>query len=250
MIINCPNCNGYISSRASKCVHCGAEFPHYCEECNALLNKGDVVCSNCGCPAYVNFSEQNKSKKGLIGLIVGLIILIGLGTVGYLSYTKYDNNRQFLASFYEVISVIAVSATEVEEVGLKIDKVWRNSIIENTTKAISNPLDFDSNLANIQEGVSVDLSKLNDDSDYVTKIEKIENDQIKVMKIMRELKKPSEDKINMYDDLRKFYDIYLNFSNTVLFTTGKSLNSYTEDFKKYQSEMVSNTLKLKQYLAE
>ena len=61
MLINCPNCNGYISSRASKCVHCGAEFPHYCEECNALLNKGDVVCSNCGCPVYVNFSEQNKT---------------------------------------------------------------------------------------------------------------------------------------------------------------------------------------------
>ena len=53
----------------------------------------------------------------------------------------------------------------------------------------------------------------------------------------------------MYNDLKKFYDDYLNFSNTVLYTTGKSLDSFGEDFKKYQTEIMNDTLKLKQYIA-
>ena len=53
----------------------------------------------------------------------------------------------------------------------------------------------------------------------------------------------------MYNDLKKFYDDYLNFSNTVLYTTGKSLSSYTDEFKENQKNIMNSTLKLKQYIA-
>lgn len=81
------------------------------------------------------------------------------------------------------------------------------------------------------------------------KIEKINEDQTKIMKTMRELKKPDEDQLDMYNDLKKYYDDYLNFSNTVLYTTGKSLTSYTDEFKENQKNIMNSTLKLKQYMA-
>lgn len=249
MIIKCPNCNEEISSKAYRCVHCGAEFTHYCDECKAPLKEEDTVCSNCGCPVHSSTNNQRKSKNGLVGAIIGLVILITIGIFGYFAYLKYNAKRQFLLSFYEVVPIMVTSSAEVEEVGIKIDSVWRNSIIDNTTKAISNIYSGNWNLSDIQDSVSGDLSKLNDDVDYTIKVDKINKDQVKIMKIMRDIKKPNEEQIDMYNDLKKFYDDYLNFSNTVLYTTGKSLDSFGEDFKKYQKEIMNDTLKLKQYIA-
>jgi hypothetical protein len=249
MIIKCPNCNEEISSKAFRCVHCGAEFTHYCEECKAPLKEEDTVCSNCGCPVYSENNYQKKSKIGLAVTIIGLIVLIGVGMLGYFTYAKYSIKKQFLSSFYEVVPIMVTSSAEVEEVGIKIDSVWRNSIIDNTTKAMSNIYSGNWNLSDIQDSVAGDLSKLNNDVEYITKVDKINKDQVQIMKIMRDIKKPNEEQMDMYNDLKKFYDDYLNFSNTVLYTTGKSLDSFGEDFKRYQKEIMNDTLKLKQYIA-
>ena len=252
MIIKCPNCNEEISSKAYRCVHCGAEFTHYCEECKAPLKETDTICSNCGCPVYEHQTTQQRSKGGVVGLIIGLIICAcfgALGYIGYNSYSKYNTKRNFLLNFYEVVPIITSSSADVEDVGIKIDSVWRSSIISNASKAVSNIYSGNWNLQDLQDGLSVDLSSLNNDAEYVEKIDKINNDQNKIMVIMRELKKPDEEQLDMYNELKKYYDDYLNFSNTVLYTTGKSLDEFTEDFTKYRKEIVSDTLKLKQYIA-
>lgn len=252
MIIKCPNCNEEISSKAFKCVHCGAEFTHHCEECNAPLKESDTICSNCGCPVYDRRASRKKEKSSIAGLIIGLIIIICLGVLGYFaynSYSKYNAKRNFLMSFYEVVPVIATSTVEVEEVGILINKVWNNSIWKKNDAETNMYTKANSGTGAFYDDFNEALARLYDDPDYSKKVEKINEDQTKIMKIMRDLKKPDEEEMDMYNDLKKYYDDYLNFSNTVLYTKGKSLSSYTDEFKENQKNIMNSTLKLKQYIA-
>ena len=252
MIIKCPNCNEEISSKAYRCVHCGAEFTHYCEECKAPLKETDTICSNCGCPVYEHQTTQQRSKGSVVGLLIGLIIFIGLGVLGYIgynSYRKYDAKRNFLLSFAEVVPAIATSSAEAEEVGILINKVWNNSIWKKDDVETNIYTKANSGTGAFYDDFNEALARLYDDPDYSNKIDKINEDQTKIMKIMRDLKKPDEDQIDMYNDLKKYYDDYLNFSNTILYTNGKSLSSYTDEFKENQKNIMNSALKLKQYIA-
>lgn len=252
MIIKCPNCNEEISSKAYRCVHCGAEFTRYCEECKAPLKEGDTVCNNCGCPVYEAQTTQSKNKSGIAGLIIGLIICLAVGAFGYFaynSYNEYNTKRNFLMSFYEVVPAIATSTAEVEEVGILINKVWNNSIWKKSDDETNMYTKANSGTGAFYDDFNEALARLWDDPDYSKRVDKINEDQTKIMKIMRELKKPNEEQMDMYNDLKKYYDDYLNFSNTVLYTTGKSLSSYTDEFKENQKNIMNSTLKLKQYIA-
>lgn len=172
MIIKCPNCNEEISSKAFKCVHCGAEFIHYCEECKAPLKETDKVCSNCGCPIYESQQVKTKNNNGIVGIIIGLVICIGLGILGYFaynSYSKYNAKRNFLMWFYEVVPAIATSSAEVEEVGILINKVWSNSIWKTNDEETNMYTKANSGTGAFYTDFNEALARLNDDPDYAKK---------------------------------------------------------------------------------
>ena len=53
-LINCPECGGQISDKATACVHCGyvlvKEQKILCPECGAEIDANASICGNCGCP--------------------------------------------------------------------------------------------------------------------------------------------------------------------------------------------------------
>jgi len=55
-IVNCPECQGKVSTNASTCVHCGCKLS-FCPECGAVLVGEVSVCSECG------FQISGKSER-------------------------------------------------------------------------------------------------------------------------------------------------------------------------------------------
>ena len=58
-IINCPECNGAISSTAHTCIHCGCSIT-VCPECNNVIIGDASVCGECG---YRFKTEQAAPKE-------------------------------------------------------------------------------------------------------------------------------------------------------------------------------------------
>lgn len=70
-LINCPECGGQISEKATECVHCGAILKEEsmieksCPECGAALSDMDTSCPNCGCPVEDSEKEEEPQKVEL-----------------------------------------------------------------------------------------------------------------------------------------------------------------------------------------
>lgn len=79
-LIKCKNCNGEISDKSTKCVHCGMDtqysITHICPECGKEYDNS--ICKNCGYhnkekPISNTSLSSNRGFNGW-GLIISLII--------------------------------------------------------------------------------------------------------------------------------------------------------------------------------
>jgi hypothetical protein len=66
MIVSCPECNGKLSTGASRCPHCGYEATS-CPECGAKVSQQKEFCPDCGYrlkePAPVQSSRPHGRAK-------------------------------------------------------------------------------------------------------------------------------------------------------------------------------------------
>lgn len=100
MVIKCPNCNHYISDTASICPHCGYEIT--CEETSASMNqeenapevteKSEASEQNGEYIKTIEYDsdEQSNSKKYIIPIVVGVLILVGI-VIGIISHSTQDS---------------------------------------------------------------------------------------------------------------------------------------------------------------
>lgn len=123
-------------------------------------------------------------------------------------------------------------ASEAETTGGLIHDVWYNAIYDKydskTSKYTSGTSDFNDA-----------LKKLFADEDFKKQIENIKTNQNTVNGIMKDLKNPPEEYQEAYDDLRTYYDAYIEFTNLVISPTG-SLQSYTSNFNDADSKTVND----------
>src|SRR5690625_7636701 len=93
--MKCRKCSHDLAEDAKFCNKCGAEVKkqkNHCEKCNHELREDDEFCKNCGEKVHkkVNIEKEKdqmvqktsevpattkKSKKGLIGLIMGDVVI-------------------------------------------------------------------------------------------------------------------------------------------------------------------------------
>jgi len=93
--MKCRKCSHDLAEDAKFCNKCGAEVKkqkNHCEKCNHELREDDEFCKNCGEKVHkkVNIEKEKdqmvqktsevpattkKSKKGLIGLIMGVVVI-------------------------------------------------------------------------------------------------------------------------------------------------------------------------------
>lgn len=121
-MIKCPNCNGDVSDKATKCVHCGyilkKETGIFCEECGAGLKENEKVCSNCGCPVENTNKQNNEVKKSkfrksiskkkiIVGIILILVIIGGVVVIIFISkYNAEQKEKELSEQYKENLSTI------------------------------------------------------------------------------------------------------------------------------------------------
>ena len=78
-LIKCNNCNGKISDKASKCIHCGRSIEtcikHVCPECNKEYD--NRLCKNCGYNNTKDTDRRNRNKNWslVISIIISIVIV-------------------------------------------------------------------------------------------------------------------------------------------------------------------------------
>ena len=238
-LIKCPNCQKEISDKAAACPSCGFVISKsrnlFCGECGNPLSFGATVCSNCGCPVETNadaspvpqqlevtLNKTKKSKKGIIICII-LILAIALGGFSYVKYQSYSYNN----TLRETISLIANGAVESEEAGNLIHDVWFNTIFEESNSE-TDKFTKD-NQGEFYEDFNDSIDNLYNDSDFISKISSIKENQEEVIENMKKLTNPPKEYEEAYTAVKTLYDDYMTFSNLVVDPEG-SIFDYTDSF--------------------
>ena len=259
-MIQCPKCGKDISDKSEKCVHCGAKFvpdERICEECGEVLKKTDKVCSKCGCPVSskndkpqqvevtgVSIKPKMTKKKIiiLVSILVGLIA-IGIGAKIIVDKKAQANSEEYKSNLETIVLDMLSGAAKAEKCGNLIKKVWNNSIFKQsdpeTDKYTHDYWSYnDFNTA---------LKKLFDDTSFSAQIKSIEDNQSRVASQMKNMKNPPEEWKDAYDDLKDYYEEYLNFTNLVISPSG-SLTSFSSSFNDADSKTLNMYNKMKTYL--
>lgn len=254
-LIKCPECGNEISDKAEKCPHCGNTVNKKtdilpkdiieCPECHKVLHSSTKICPYCGysikqgkklneniisqlkekIPQIKKIYDKCKKEKrisigiaaGIVAVAIFILIMLGNGKLGSQNYQKSVQSVS-----YEILS----GASDAEDCGNLIKKVWYNSIYEES--------DTETDRFTKPDGYFVDdfddaLDNLFKDYTFGEKIKTIKDNQEKVKHSMKKLKNPPEKFQDEYNALKDFYDEYISFTNLVIDPQG-SLKTFSENF--------------------
>lgn len=266
-MMKCPKCNEEISDKAEKCIHCGTVLINnqkcICEECGAEIEANATICSKCGCPVDKNkASEPQKvevtgvkignglSKKKIVTILIIFLAIIG-GIIGFsiLKDRKEKTEAEIMSRQYKIkLSTITfkmfTGAVEAESCGNKIKKVWSNSIWEDSDPETDK---YTKTNGKFNDDFNDSLSALFSDQDFIKITDSVEQNQKEVMKLMKEMKNPPEEWKDAYNDLKEFYDNYLEFTNCCTNPSG-SLQTYSTNFSNADTKVLNGYNKLNSYL--
>ena len=242
-LVSCPGCGESVSDKAKQCPNCAYDFTEkatiICAECGASYGKDLSACPKCGCPTA---SEPKSQKKHTASIIVAIVIIISciLGIRGYknLKLQEYRDNIKTVS--YTMLN----GAADAEGVGNLIKSVWSNAIYKRQ--------DDDTDKFTMRNGRFVDnfndaLDALYSDDDFQKSLSEKRDNQSEVEILMKKLKKPPKEYEDLYALVQDYYEKYLKLTRLAISPTG-SLNSFSEDFHKYDDDTVNAYDKIKIYL--
>lgn len=231
-LIKCPGCGKRISDKAIKCPGCGKKL-----------------------------RKNKRNKTTMIIIIITSVIAVIVGAIlGGIKYREYKEKlvqeeikrqKQIEETYYTnllyAIAEMLEGASESENAGNLIKKVWYNTIYEkddsetnNYTKNSYGTFNYDFNDS---------LERLYSDSEFQSTIYSIEENQDRVKTVMKELKNPPQEYEEAYETIKGFYDAYLEFTNLILNPNG-SYQTFTNNFNEMDSEVVKYYNSMEIYIEE
>ena len=219
-LIHCPECNKEISDKVKACPFCGYPFEAGAD------TKGELQQVEI---ASVNIASKDpaRTKKILAGVIATIVILaISVAIFGII---KSNNEKKTFNAYIDNLNLaketMIEGGSDAESLLNLIAQVWYNSIWE-----ISDP---DTNKYAKSEGrgfnddFNTSLMALMFDATTQYTISTIENNQVLVETIMKDLQNPPDDLDKCYDTVTELYSIYKSLTNLAVNPSG-SLQSFTE----------------------
>lgn len=255
-LIKCPNCEKEISDISTTCIHCGYTLaenaPLLCSECGMELAPDATVCQNCGCPVEHTDTEdnaiqkveltgvkvaKNTRKKIIIGVV--LLLIIALGVTGIFAVQRNDYQEQFNT----IVNDISKEAVKAEAAASKIQLVWHDCIYTE--------YNLDSFMYIVDSGgdFNVALNSLFADETFSNDIKHIQSRQESINLSMKDLTNPPKSFEEAYDALQDYYKAYTELANMATSPSG-SLQTYTDNYNRIDSELLSYYNKVKMYVKE
>ena len=241
-LINCPKCGASISEQASVCPQCKETVSKadsiICEECKTKYSSDLASCPQCGHPTpHNNKKKSKKSRKTLALVLVLVVVIAGIFTYQAYQETTYYNNMVDLAN------TMIDGAQKAESAGNTIVGVWHNAIYK-----IRNDKTDKYTMANgrFVDDFNVALDNLFADEEFMQSLSDIQNQQAEVTDLMKKMKNPPDKYAEAAAALNECYDNYIKFTGCVIDPRG-SLNSFSEDFGKYDEAVADSLQKLELY---
>lgn len=256
-LIVCKMCGKEVSDKAKKCPSCGTtlieEEIYHCKECGGEVPENAEMCPACGCPVEHETAQRvelagvaikKPSRKVAIAVAGGLLAFAAF--FGIRSYRE-ERARQLAASLAmqerilysknlkTVCSTMLDGASNAEQAGNLVKKVWSNAIHE---KSDSQTNKYTRNTYGRYLDFNDALNNLFSDASFVAKVISIEENQNAVDGLMKELKSPPEGYEEAYSELKNYYSAYTSFTNLVISPSG-SLNTFSSNFNDLDSEVLS-----------
>ena len=242
-LINCPKCGEQISEKAEVCPHCKERLAKQeeiiCEECQTKYSADMRACPQCGHPTPSRNKKQAKKKSRKTLAIILLIIILAGGFFVYQQYqdVTYHNNMA------EITNTMIDGAAKAEDAGNTIMLVWTNAIYQKRADQTDK--------YTVVNGRFVDdfndaLDNLFADEEFMQSLSDIQNQQAEATDLMKKMKNPPDKYAEAAAALKECYDNYIKFTGCVIDPRG-SLNSFSEDFGKYDEAVVDSLQKLELY---
>ncbi len=238
-LIPCPECGKEISDKVKACPYCGYPF----EDSTSIKDDAQKVEIT---GVNIKPNDPLKTKKILFG-VGALLIIFAIIITGYIVITNNKEKEGFNA-YIENLNLARLTmidaASDSESLLNLTAKVWYNSIYEERdeeTDKFTRPDGFfydDFNLA---------LTALFMDSQTLATTSSIEENQVKVMEIMKGLQNPPKGLETCYQTVTELYSAYQGLTDLAINPTG-SLQSFGESknskidrflelFKKLESQI-------------
>lgn len=229
-LISCPECGKDVSDKVKSCPHCG--YPLI----NELENTGDnpqpveITSINLG-------SKDPKKKKNTLIFIVAVMLVV-IAVIITCFFVKQQKEAAVRAEYIENLTLIRTTmlsgGAQAETLCNLTKSVWYNTIYEE--------FDIETNKYTMTNGrfhedFNTSLSALYEDSNTISVIAEIKENQDKVADIMRELQNPTADFATCYNTVEAMYDTYRSFTALAISPSG-SLKTYADNFETYETDFM------------
>lgn len=241
-LINCPKCGASISEQASVCPQCKETVSKadsiICEECKTKYSSDLAICPQCGHPTPRDNKKKSKKSRKTLALVLLLVVVIaGIFTYQAHQETIYYNNMVDLAN------TMIDGAQKAENAGNTIVGVWNNAIWQTRNDKTDKYTMVNGRFV---DDFNVALDNLFADEEFMQSLSDIQNQQAEATDLMKKMKNPPDKYAEAAAALKECYDNYIKFTGCVIDPRG-SLNSFSEDFGKYDEAVVDSLQKLELY---
>lgn len=242
-LINCPECEKVISDKVKTCPNCG--FPLSTDDDNVERSPQQVEVTS------VNLSPKDPAKKKKFALyaVIAVVAIVAITLIWYM--VKSSNEASARASYIENLKSARITmlsgAADAEGLCSLAESVWYNTIYEKhdseTDKFTCDSFgyfnsDFNTSLANLYS----------DDSTKST-ISTIEENQQKVVELIKALQNPTDEFQACYQTIDSMYEAYQELTGLAVSPTG-SLKTYSSNFSTYDSDFLKYYNKLNTQIPE
>lgn len=168
-----------------------------------------------------------------------MIVVVIAGIFTYQAYqeTIYYNNMVDLAN------TMIDGAQKAENAGNTIVRVWHNAIWQTRNDKTDK---YTMANGRFVDDFNVALDNLFADEEFMQSLSDIQNQQAEATDLMKKMKNPPDKYAEAAAALKECYDNYIKFTGCVIDPRG-SLNSFSEDFGKYDEAVVDSLQKLELY---
>ncbi|MBR1930805.1 MAG: hypothetical protein IJ833_04925 [Lachnospiraceae bacterium] len=177
---------------------------------------------------------QNKMLSLKINLIINniitILLVLAMIMLAISSHTTpLRKNRSATQRLTELTNAILDSCCQVEDCGNMIIAVWNNSIYNKEAANTDMYTREDNGTGAFYEDFNDALDNLFLDPEFAGQIDAIRLQQQNIIALMREMNDLQENNQEVYDDLKNYYECYMQFADMVVHPTG-SLSSFSSDF--------------------
>jgi uncharacterized membrane protein YvbJ len=229
-LINCPECNKEISDKVKACPYCGYPLID-----NDETQKVEVT--------SVKLQINKDKPKKIVATIVGILFVVGIVFVFYLS----SKQEQYSKDFNIVIEEMLACGSDAEDLINLTSNVWYNTIYEEedykTDKYTRTSYGY------FVSDFNTSLQNLYTDKDTIVIIANIKLSQEKVSALMKQLNSPPSKYKVSYETLLEMYNAYQGVTDLAINPKG-SLQSFRSSSNEKIEQLVGLYKKIQTQLPD